>query len=425
MSTTAVKELAERKVARAKAAQDIMARVEASGKMPSNDERDEVQRLVKEAQECGDQLKAHAEYAAYVKQVEGLIGDETVAGITKGDGSDSAPKADARDDRPEIKTIGAHFVGSDSYKRMAKNLRSMGQVAAVEVDDFLGWKGAAAASGTKATFDTAGSTLTGYDRQAGIILLGTERPRVADLLSRGQTTQNTIRYVREDTFANAAVEVSEGGLKPEASFDTSEQDAPVRKIAVTAKVTDEMFADFPVIRDYINARLPLMVQLREDAQLLAGNGTAPNLRGILNTSGILTQAKGADPVPDAIYKGMVQILATSFFVPDGVVMHPLDWQDVRLLRTADGMYIWGSPADAGPERIWSLPVVITTAMTQNTGLVGAFKLGAQVFYRQGISIESTNSNEDDFKRNLIALRAEQREALAVYRATAFCQVTGI
>ena len=201
--------------------------------------------------------------------------------------------------------------------------------------------------------------------------------------------------------------------------------SPVRKIAVSAKVTDEMFADFPTIQSYINARLPQMVQLREDGQLLTGNGTAPNLRGILNISGILTQAKGADPVPDAVYKAMIQIMATGFFVPDGVVMHPLDWQDVRLLRTADGLYIWGSPAENGPERIWGLPVVVTTVLTQNTGLVGAFQLGAQIFYRQGITVESTNSNEDDFKKNLIALRAEQREALVVYRPKAFCTVTGI
>jgi HK97 family phage major capsid protein len=122
---------------------------------------------------------------------------------------------------------------------------------------------------------------------------------------------------------------------------------------------------------------------------------------------------------------MIKVLATGFFVPDGIVMHPLDWQDVRLLRTADGLYIWGSPAEAGPERMWSLPVALTTAITQNTGAVGAFQLGAQIFYRQGITVESTNSNEDDFKKNLIALRAEQREAVAWYRPKAFCTVTGI
>jgi HK97 family phage major capsid protein len=122
---------------------------------------------------------------------------------------------------------------------------------------------------------------------------------------------------------------------------------------------------------------------------------------------------------------MIKVMSTGYFMPDGAVFHPLDWQDVKLLRTSTGEYIWGNPADAAPDRIWGLRVAITTAMTQNTALVGAFKLGAQVFYREGIRVEATNTNSDDFVKNLITIRAEQREALAVYRPTAFSTVTGV
>jgi HK97 family phage major capsid protein len=70
-------------------------------------------------------------------------------------------------------------------------------------------------------------------------------------------------------------------------------------------------------------------------------------------------------------------------------------------------------------------VVATVAQTQHTAFVGAFKLGAQVFRRQGITLETTNSNVDDFVKNLITIRAEERLALAVYRPLAFCTVTGL
>lgn len=324
-----------------------------------------------------------------------------------------APGDGSQADRKQSQSIGAQFVESASYKGWGRG--GSGQRASVEIP----------VTGFKATFDVGGSTLTGYDRQPGIVLVGVQRPTVASLFARGETGQNTIRYVQEDTYTNAATAVAEGATKPEASFDTSEQDAPVKKIAVTAKVTDELFADFPALRDYIDGRLRFMVLQTEDTQLLTGSGAGANIRGVLNVSGIQTYALSAEPAPDAIYKGMVKVMTIGFFDPDGVVMNPLDWQDIRLLRTTDGIYIWGSPSEAGPERIWGLPVVLTTAMTQNTALVGAFKLGGQVFYRQGITVESTNSNEDDFKRNLIALRAEQREALAIYRPKAFCTVTGV
>jgi HK97 family phage major capsid protein len=321
-----------------------------------------------------------------------------------GDGSAASAKSK--------KSPGALFTESPEYKGWTHGSR---QTASVEIDGPYGFK---------ATFDTPTATLTGYDRQA-FVTLGVQRLTVADLLAQGRTTQPTIRYPQEDTFTNAATTIAEGGLKPEATWDTSEQDAPVRKIAVTSKVTDELFADFPAMQDYIDNRMRYMVGLTEEAQLLNGNGTAPNIRGILQTSGIQTQAKGADPTPTAIYKAITLIASVGFFDADGVVLHPLDWQDIRTLQDANGNYIWGHPAEMGPERIFSLPVVKTTSMTQNTGLVGAFRLGAQVFYRQGIMVESTNSNEDDFKRNLIAIRAEQREALAVYRPKAFATVTGI
>lgn len=321
----------------------------------------------------------------------------------------------SRDEQPSRKSIGEAFVDSEQYKGWSPDPHRVNMKAYVEVAEL----------GFKTTFTTSGATLTQYDRQPGIVLIGQQRLTIADLLAQGQTNMNTIRYMQEDTFTNAATTVSEGATKPEAAWDLSEQDATVRKIAVTSKVTDELFADFPAVRDYIDNRMRFMVQQTEEAQLYGGDGSAPNIRGLVNTSGIQTQAKGSDPVPDAVYKAITKVRTVGFFEPDGVVFHPNDWTDVRLLRTADGLYIWGSPLEMGPERIWGLPVVVTTAATEGTALVGAFKLGAQIFRREGIRVEATNSNEDDFKKNLIAIRCEERLALAVYRPKAFCTVTGI
>jgi HK97 family phage major capsid protein len=317
---------------------------------------------------------------------------------------------------PATKSLGERFVNSEAYKSWRPGGGQ--QQAFFEAPEQLDFAG-------KVTFTTAVSTLTEYDRQPGMIMLGQQALTVADLIAPGETTMNTIRYVREDTYTNAATIVAEGGTKPEAAFDTSEVDAPVRKIAATAKVTDEMFADFPVIRDYVDNRLRFMVGQQEEAQLLLGNGTPPNIQGIETTSGIQTQALGTDPIPDAVFKAITKIASVGFFAADGVVIHPLDWQNVKLLKTADGIYIWGHPADAGPNRLWGLPVVATVAQTQHTAFVGAFKLGAQIFRRQGITVETTNSNVDDFVKNLITIRAEERLALAVYRPLAFCTVTGL
>lgn len=324
------------------------------------------------------------------------------------------------------KSLGHRFIESDGYRKQSGPAKSSEPGGIRIVFDVENEPPAdAGTDAAKATFTQSLSTFTQYDRQPGLVVLGQQPLTVAALLAQGETTMNTIRYPQEDTYTNAATTVTEGNAKPEASWDTSEVDAPVRKIAVTSKVTEEMWDDFPVIQSYIDSRLRFMVGQTLEAQILTGNGTPPNLTGILSTSGIQTQALGTDNNPDAIYKALTKVRTVGFFEPDAVVVHPNNWTPIRLMKTTTGEYVWGAPSEMGPERIWGKTTVVTTGITANTGLVGAFKLSAQIFYRMGLRMEATNSNEDDFKRNLIAIRVELRAALAVYRPKGFCQVTGL
>lgn len=277
------------------------------------------------------------------------------------------------------------------------------------------------------------SGLTSIEKLPGIVDLGVRPLMVKDLLAPGATSNTTIRYIREVSFTNYATTVAEGAAKPQALFEYQEVDAAVRKIAAYVKVTDELFADYLQMASYINQRLPYMVERTEEDQLLNGNGIAPNLTGILQTAGIQTQPKGADTAADALYKALTLIRFTAFFEPDGYIIHPTDWQALRLAKDSAGQYFGGGPFTGayggGPlvqfDSFWGKPVAITPAIVQGTVLAGAFKLGAQYFQREGLTVDMTNSDQDDFIKNLMTIRAEERLALAVYRPLAFCQVTGL
>ena len=263
-------------------------------------------------------------------------------------------------------------------------------------------------------------------RLPGYIEYPRVRPTIASLMPQGTTEQAALTYVAELEGTNAAGFVAEGEEKPESALGFEERTAAVRKIATWLPVTDEIMEDEPALRSIIDARLRLFIELAEEEALVNGaNNNSPNFRGFLNEPGIQTQAKGNDPTPDAVMKAMTKIQVNAKFQPSGVVMHPFDWQNIRLLKTADGVYIWGSPAEEGPMRLWGLPVGPSEALPQGTAVVGAFNVAAQIFRRTGITFAVSDSHADMFTHNQLAIRAEERLAFVIYRPAAFCTVTGL
>ena len=274
-----------------------------------------------------------------------------------------------------------------------------------------------------------------FERTAGFAPESVRIPRVepypvrplmvADLLPVLPTSQAAIKYMEETTFTNNAAETAEGGTYGEAALAFTERSVPVEKIAVWLPVTDEQLEDVPSMAAYINNRLAYMLEARLDSQILNGNGTPPNLMGTLNVSGIQTQAKGADPTPDAFYKAFTLLRTVGFAEPDVVFMNPADWQDIRLLRTSDGIYIFGSPLDPGIERMWGIRVVLSMAVVANTGIVGAYGQYSALYMRRGLDIKVTDSHDTFFIAGKQAIRADMRCAVVHFRPKAFCTVTGI
>lgn len=250
-------------------------------------------------------------------------------------------------------------------------------------------------------------------------------PRVVDFIPQTTTQFPSVVYMEETTFTNAAAEVAEGGTYPESALALTEKTSPVQKIATFLPVTDEQFEDVARAQQYVENRLPFMLRQRLDSQILLGNGTAPNLRGLENVVGINTQALGADPIPDAIYKGLRKIRDTGFAEPNAIFLAPSVWEGVALLKTADGVYIWGHPAQVGPTTLWGVQVVQTTAGTATKATMGDFANFSELAVRRGVDIQISNSHGTYFVEGKLAVRCDLRTALIFYRPSAFSVVTGL
>jgi HK97 family phage major capsid protein len=340
--------------------------------------------------------KMNAEIEDLQKEVEGLAEVERASKNTE---------SQVKFPEEGKKTFGDLFVESEAFK-------SKGAIASLDI-------------GIKTLMETSAGWEP-EDIRTGRVVLDAQRPiQVIDAIPMGSTSQSAVVYMQETTFTNNAAETSEGGTYGEAELALSEQSSTVRKIAVWIPITDEQLEDVAQVRGYVNNRLRFMLRQRLDKQILEGDGSAPNLEGIRQNGSIQSQAKGTDPVPDAIYKAMTAVMVTGQAQPNLVIFHPNDWQQVRLLRTSDGIYIWGNPSEAGPERIWGLPVIKAQAIVEGNALIGDFANFVELAERRGIEVQITNAHSDFFIKGKQAIRADMRAALPIYRPAAFCEITGI
>ncbi len=272
------------------------------------------------------------------------------------------------------------------------------------------------------------TTVSPQNQRLDPINMALEERTVADLMLQGTTDRGIFEYYEETTFTNTAATVAEGGTKPEMTLAWTLRTETVRKIAETIPATKESLDDVTWLESQLRGRLAFAVKRTEEAQLLTGDGLGTNLTGLINRSGIQTQAKGADTTPDAIYKAMQKIRGSAgsgFAEPTGIVVHPADWTEVKLLKDTTGNYLYDGPADEGPDRIWGLTVRQTTAITEGTALVGAFRPHAEVVRREGLTIMVSTEHSTFAVENKVLFIAEERLGLAVYRPSAFATVTGI
>ena len=298
------------------------------------------------------------------------------------------------------------------------------------------WKSGPIEIDTKGTVTTTGGTtvMTPPQFQPGIVPTLFQRLSVADLIATGTTDSPVIKYLEETTATNAAAVVAEGTAKPESTLAFTDRTDLVKKIATYMPVTDETLEDAPALRSYINQRLGYFIQQKEEDHLL--NGTSV---GIFQRS-LSTYARGTvDDNALAIFKAMNGARGSFFVDPEGLIIHPTNWQAIRTAKDSQGQYYGGGPfygpygGPQGPassnqfsaDNLWGVPVIVTSAITVGTALFGPFRTGAQIFRKSGITLEATNSHGTYFTSDITTIRAEERLALAVYRPSAFVQVTGL
>jgi HK97 family phage major capsid protein len=305
-------------------------------------------------------------------------------------------------------TAGERFIENEQFKAFAGEQRPRGRVL-VDVKDI-----------SSLTTDAAGSVGTLIRRErAAPVMLPDRRMTVRSLLAPGQTSGNIIEYDQEKLFTNSAAPVAEGALKPQSEIQYEEKTATVRTIAHWMRASVQVLADAPGLRSMIDFRLRYGLAYVEEQQLLNGSGVGQNLSGLVtNATAYLAAFTPASPTMiDTLRLSSLQV-ALAEYPANGFVLNPIDWAYIETLKDGQNRYLIGNPQGTIAPSLWGLPVVATQAMTVDKFLTGAFNLAAQIFDRQDATIEVSTEDQDNFVKNKVTIRAEERLALAIYRPAA-------
>ena len=384
----------------------------------STDEQQEIGGMLTEIKSINEALVAAAKSANIFGQLDAMAG-QTDSGLHVPGGAGGEQGA---------KSLGEHFVKHAHERLLGAKGQSNATVGAPEFQ----FK-AAGDNHALGGWSAGTPFLTDFDRT--IVQAMRIRLTVDDLLSQGEINGNAISYLVEGAMEGDFTTVAEGAPKPQIHFvNPSQVTDALKKIAGFIKLTDEFLEDAAFLKSEIDNRLVYRLGYSQEQQLLNGNGSGQNILGILNRSGLQTEtSSGPTDNEDALFRAITAVEVNSGLAADGIVIHPTDYQRIRLRKDGNQQYYGGGPF-AGQYGVGGVPMqpplwgqrtVVTPAIAAGTALVGSFRMAATAYSKagRGVRVEAATQHATDFTDNLVTIRAEVRRALAVRVPLGFDKVT--
>lgn len=368
------------------------------------------EQIMKALESIERSLAAHGEKAdAQVKEV-GRVSTETKAalealGTQQRELADRLVSLEQRGPVIEIpgkaEGWGDQLVKSDRYQGFAAG---QAQKVRVEVKNTL----------------TGSDTNVAPDRRPGIVPGAANVLTVESLYASIPTSSNAIEYTKEASFTNSAAEASEGAQKAESALTWSLVNMPISTVAHWIKISRQLAADAPALAAYVNARMVYGVNRRVEGQLVTGDGVAPNIGGFMK-SGNYTAHGYTDANLAAIGSSLKKLILirkaigdlwNAGYMPNAIVLNAADFATIEseiLVSTSTGTQVFYDAA--GTPRLFGLPVVQSVGMTADLFAVGDFRSHGSIYNREGVVVELSDSDSDNFTKNLVTVRAERRLAL--------------
>lgn len=320
----------------------------------------------------------------------------------------AAKSANGLNGPQNVKTLGQLAAESEVCKTYRGGIAELAQMAG----PLFGKTAVTSASAS------AGALIDPY-RVPGIVMDPDEPLTVRDLFSAVSISTNAIEWVKEKVFTNnAGYQTAEGAAKPESGLTFEKMTSAVATLAHWIPASRQVLSDAPQLRGIIDGKLRTGLKLKEDEQLLFGDGLNGNLHGIVpqavaySSTGIPNGASKIDHLRWAFLQVSKAKYPATF-----AVLSLDDWALIQMMKTTDGAYIFGTPTDGAAPRIWGKRVVESFGLDAGDFLAGS-SLAATIYDREDVTVRVAEQHGDFFIKNMVAILCEERLGLTVERPAA-------
>lgn len=374
------------------------------------DQRD--QEIKAFAEKANKEIKEHGTILADTKTVlDGLVKDGLGLQDRLQDIEQKLARRFAANDPTDAKSVGEELSDSEDFKALQTRGRGIARIGRKAVTNI-----------TSATTGTGGVGVGIQPTRVPGIVADPERQFVIrDLIMPGRTGSNAVEFVQESGFQNmAAIQATEGAAKAQSDISFALKTTNVVTIAHWFRASKQVLSDIPLLQSYINGRAIYGLKYKEEEQILAGNGVGGNMLGLIPQASAFNNAlrKAGDTKIDTLRRAILQVRIAEYRA-SAIALNSVDWADIELTKDSTGSYIWVNVQEGGAQRLWKLPVVDSNAVPEGEFLVGAMNIAAQIFDREEAAVEVSTEDGDNFRTNMVTIRAEERLAMAVYREESF------
>jgi HK97 family phage major capsid protein len=278
--------------------------------------------------------------------------------------------------------------------------------------------------------NVSGGDMPQAQRLEGINDIAEREAKSYALFPKLRTAANTIEWVYESGQEGTIDGTAEGTQKDQIDNDFVVTSVALVKRAAYFKVSTEMLDDVAFMEGWLRNKLIVRLFLDVDNQVLNGNGSAPNLKGIIAYATAFAAGTFAGTVDsandaDSLVVAANQIRLANHNGPLTIMMHPSDVAALKLVKlsASDKRYVERLMMVGSAMSLDGIPIIENTNIAQGDFLIGDFAKGT-IVEKSGIEVE-IGLDGSDFTKNMRTILAEWRGQLFVQNndTTAFVKGT--